>query len=55
VPIPGTKRQARLEENVGATAIQLGAADLEELDALSPRGAVAGDRYAPMGMTMINR
>jgi aryl-alcohol dehydrogenase-like predicted oxidoreductase len=55
VPIPGTKRQARLEENVGATAIPLSAADLAALDALSPRGAAAGDRYTAMGMTMVNR
>ena len=42
VPIPGTKRRSRLEENLGARELELGAAELERLDALPP---AAGDRY----------
>jgi len=42
VPIPGTKRQAYLEENLGATSLQLSANDLAELNALP---AVVGTRY----------
>ena len=42
VPIPGTKRRSRLEENAGAAALSLSAADLAELDALP---APVGDRY----------
>jgi aryl-alcohol dehydrogenase-like predicted oxidoreductase len=42
VPIPGTKRLERLEENVAAADLRLSAEDLEELDALP--GAV-GSRY----------
>jgi aryl-alcohol dehydrogenase-like predicted oxidoreductase len=48
VPIPGTKRRKYLEENVGATEIQLSAQDLERLDAAAPRGSAAGDRYPDM-------
>ena len=40
VPIPGTRRRARLEENAGAARVTLSAADLAELDALpAPEGA----------------
>jgi aryl-alcohol dehydrogenase-like predicted oxidoreductase len=48
VPIPGTKRVRYLEENVGATAVDLTADDLRALDEAVPRGAVAGDRYGDM-------
>ena len=43
--IPGTKRVARLEENVGAAAIKLDAADLARIDAAMPPGSAAGSRY----------
>jgi len=55
VPIPGTKRRDRLEENVAATRIELSAADLASLEALAPRGAAAGDRYTAAGMALVNR
>jgi len=55
VPIPGTKRRARLEENVAAVDLTLSPADLATLDALAPRGAAAGDRYSPGGMSLVNR
>lgn len=42
VPIPGTRNPARLEENLGAAALQLTAADLARLDDV---GKAAGDRY----------
>lgn len=45
VPIPGTKRTAYLEENVGAAAVHLDEADLRRLDDELPPGAAAGDRY----------
>ncbi|MBS44851.1 MAG: aldo/keto reductase [Nocardioides sp.] len=47
-PIPGTKRVAYLEENVGAADVELSADDLAALDAAVPVGAVAGDRYGDM-------
>ncbi|MEU1281910.1 aldo/keto reductase [Streptomyces sp. NPDC005805] len=53
VPIPGTRKPARLLENVGATALRL---DAEELAALEPLAAeVAGDRYPDMSSTSAAR
>jgi aryl-alcohol dehydrogenase-like predicted oxidoreductase len=51
--IPGTKRIAYLEENVGAASIHLEAADLAALDAALPPGATLGDRYHARGMTQV--
>lgn len=48
VPIPGTKRQRYLEENVGAAAVELTDDDLVALEKAVPRDAVAGDRYGDM-------
>jgi aryl-alcohol dehydrogenase-like predicted oxidoreductase len=48
VPIPGTKRIAYLEENVGAAAVELSADDLSALEDAVPRDAVAGARYGDM-------
>ncbi len=45
VPIPGTTRLRRLEENIGAAAIELSAGDLRELDELARTVEVYGDRY----------
>jgi len=55
VPIPGTKRVRYLEENAAAAAITLSAAELEAIDAVFPRGAAAGERYAAGGMAIVNR
>ncbi|NPD05473.1 aldo/keto reductase [Nocardioides sp. zg-1308] len=48
VPIPGTKRVAYLEENVGAVAVELTHDDLAALEQAVPRDAVAGERYGDM-------
>ncbi|MBC5824208.1 MAG: aldo/keto reductase [Candidatus Eremiobacteraeota bacterium] len=48
VPIPGTKRRARLAENISSVDVVLSTKDLQELDDAAPRGAAAGDRYADM-------
>jgi aryl-alcohol dehydrogenase-like predicted oxidoreductase len=48
VPIPGTKKRSRLEENLGAIDVTLSANDLSRLDELAPAGVAAGDRYASM-------
>ncbi|MEA2396862.1 MAG: hypothetical protein QOK25_418, partial [Thermoleophilaceae bacterium] len=48
VPIPGTKRIQYLEENAAAADVELTAEDLARIDAIAPRGAAAGDRYADM-------
>ena len=46
VPIPGTKRIARLEENAAAAGVALSRSDLERLESLAPRTAWTGDRDA---------
>jgi aryl-alcohol dehydrogenase-like predicted oxidoreductase len=48
IPIPGTKRIARLEENLGALEVQLSADETARIDAAVPLGAAAGTRY-PQG------
>src|SRR5438067_3317886 len=45
IPIPGTKRRERLEENVGAVDVKLGAEDVRRIGAAVPAGAAAGLRY----------
>ncbi len=46
VPIPGTKRRDRLEENAAAADVDLTPADLHRLHAEAPRDAWAGDRHS---------
>jgi len=55
VPIPGTTKLHRLEENVGAAAVALSAADLAEIDEALARIAVVGDRYPPRLQAMVGR
>jgi len=45
VPIPGTTKLERLEENIGAIAVQLTPDDLRELDAATAKITVQGARY----------
>jgi aryl-alcohol dehydrogenase-like predicted oxidoreductase len=45
VPIPGTRRLSRLEENIGATRLRLSADDLASLSAAADRLGIAGARY----------
>jgi aryl-alcohol dehydrogenase-like predicted oxidoreductase len=45
VPIPGTTKLDRLEENIGAVSVQLTPEDLRELDAATAKIPVQGDRY----------
>jgi aryl-alcohol dehydrogenase-like predicted oxidoreductase len=44
VPIPGTKKRHRVEENAAAAAVRLTPADVEHLEAVAPRDAWSGDR-----------
>jgi aryl-alcohol dehydrogenase-like predicted oxidoreductase len=53
VPIPGTRKISRLEENAGAVGVKLTPADLERLDKAFPKDAAAGQRYPDM--SMVNR
>jgi aryl-alcohol dehydrogenase-like predicted oxidoreductase len=52
VPIPGTKKRHRLEENVGATEVNLTKEDLQEINDLAPN--VAGLRYPAEMMKSVN-
>jgi aryl-alcohol dehydrogenase-like predicted oxidoreductase len=45
VPIPGTTRLHRLEENIGAAAVELTADDLREIEGALSTLPVQGDRY----------
>ncbi len=45
IPIPGTKRRAYLEENLGALDIRLDTRDLERIEEAMPPGVAAGARY----------
>jgi aryl-alcohol dehydrogenase-like predicted oxidoreductase len=55
VPIPGTTKIARLEENAAAANIELSDADMARLDQAAPLGAGAGARYAESGMRTVMR
>jgi aryl-alcohol dehydrogenase-like predicted oxidoreductase len=55
VPIPGTTKLARLEENIGAVTIELTSADLREIDAASSKITVRGDRYPEALQKMVGR
>ena len=50
VPIPGTTRRSRLEENLYALDVELTDDDLARLDELAPVGVASGDRYADMSL-----
>jgi aryl-alcohol dehydrogenase-like predicted oxidoreductase len=53
VPIPGSTRSERVEENAAAVSVQLSADELAALDRLAP--GVAGERYTEAGMRAVNR
>jgi aryl-alcohol dehydrogenase-like predicted oxidoreductase len=53
IPIPGTKRLRYLEDNLGALAVQLTKQDLKETEARFRQMTVAGDRYTPEMMALL--
>ncbi len=55
VPIPGTKRRDRLEENLKAVALELTTDELAQIHDALPMGLTAGDRYHTMAMKAIDR
>jgi aryl-alcohol dehydrogenase-like predicted oxidoreductase len=55
VPIPGTTKLHRLEENIGAVTVKLTAEDLEEIERAAARIEVQGARYNESSQRMINR
>ncbi len=55
VPIPGTTKLHRLEENLGADAVELSAGDLAEIAAAAAELTVHGARYSAGAQRMIDR
>jgi len=55
VPIPGTTKLRRLEENIAAADLELTGAQLKEIDEGASRLQAEGDRYAPAQMAMVGR
>jgi aryl-alcohol dehydrogenase-like predicted oxidoreductase len=55
VPIPGTTKLHRLEENLGAAKIELTQGDLGKIAEAASRIEAKGDRYAPQHMAMVGR
>ena len=55
VPIPGTRRLTRLDENIGADDVALTAEDLAELEEASTEVKIVGERYPQAMQQMINR
>jgi aryl-alcohol dehydrogenase-like predicted oxidoreductase len=55
VPIPGTTKLHRLEENIGAAAVELNAADLADIDDATAKIRVKGDRLPEGALAMTGR
>jgi aryl-alcohol dehydrogenase-like predicted oxidoreductase len=55
VPIPGTKRRAYLEENIGAASVSLTSAEMTALDAALAPENVSGPRYSPAQQSTVDR
>jgi aryl-alcohol dehydrogenase-like predicted oxidoreductase len=55
VPIPGTTKRPRLEENLGATPVRLTGEDLREIDRAASQIEVHGARYPEHLQKMVGR
>src|SRR3954447_2346822 len=55
VPIPGTTKLHRLEENIGAASVELTEGDLSAIEEAASHIKAEGDRYAPAQMAMVGR
>src|SRR4051812_46388608 len=53
IPIPGTKRKPRVDENLGALKIKLSPEDVKRISEAAPPGAGAGTRYPAEGMKRV--
>ncbi|WP_218841183.1 aldo/keto reductase [Nocardia amikacinitolerans] len=54
VPIPGTRRQRYLEENLAALTVDLSPEDLIAIESAAPPSQIAGHRYDPTSLTFVN-
>ncbi len=55
VPIPGTTKLHRLEENISATDVEITKEDLKEIEAASSKIKIQGERYSENSQRMIDR
>jgi aryl-alcohol dehydrogenase-like predicted oxidoreductase len=55
VPIPGTRQRQYVQENVGASDVQITPEELERVDEIAPKSAAAGERSPEPGMARVNR
>jgi len=55
VPIPGTRKLERLDENLGAALVELTSEDLQEIESASSRITIQGARYPESAAKLINR
>jgi hypothetical protein len=55
VPIPGTRKIERLEENIGAASVQLTSGDLNDIENAASTITIKGARYAEAQERMIDR
>jgi aryl-alcohol dehydrogenase-like predicted oxidoreductase len=54
VPIPGTTKRSRLDENIGAAEVALSSSDLAEIESAVAKAGVAGERYDARGLAAVN-
>lgn len=54
VPIPGTRKLSRLEENISAASIDLSADNLREIESAASSVKAQGERYDERGLQMVN-
>jgi aryl-alcohol dehydrogenase-like predicted oxidoreductase len=54
VPLVGARKRVRLEEALGALEVKLSDSELKAIDAVAPDGAIAGTRYAPEMMALLD-
>jgi aryl-alcohol dehydrogenase-like predicted oxidoreductase len=55
VPIPGTRKLERLDENIGAAAVELTSDELQEIEATASKISVQGARYPESVAKLVNR
>src|SRR3982751_1748047 len=55
VPIPGTTKLHRLEENIGAADVELSEAELHDIEEAASRIEIQGERYATQQLAMVGR
>ena len=55
MPIPGTTKLHRLEENIGAVDVELTPEDLREIDGATSQIDVLGERYSESLQKLVNR